>query len=560
VVFVKPEVSEGSGSARIPIDLIRSRTGEEIEARERRSRKCVDVVVPTELAKWGWKRAKCSVGSVTPRMVLKFIATHLWKQGNSGSLWMRMFEKDIPEEVRSTPAWKDVCSPDGSASYKARMWMHLFRDIECDVSNDMLSRSRPLAIYSSIASGVGIDPTSKIVPFAFLDCLKNKNASSLVANERFARHLLGRKPTGPDLSALEAARATMSSITCEVPSEVENAWVVLLCSSTFRGVPLHTKAYRLGVVPILRDPERERAVAAIAAAEAMEREFVAKKAALERAEAELRMRRESAPMAAPIPIAIPLEMDVGSREVVVPYESYPTKSRADVTEIVSLLSGFSGTGMPTKRAAEFIHAMTGIGGAVSDVALAMDQETRRQLSDALDRFARSCGYDGTTNMWIVLGSAYVALYCGGDWVDVLRTINPRAASVVSNPIMARAPFATLGLMASCAIVASIDASERSVPSEFVELLTEYSSMVAATLKREDMMTDRMGTFVRMMIVAYHTGIGYSWMDMWRRFGWSLDSVSATAISEWKKLHPHMPNCVRAAIVSAFAPGTKIVRR
>lgn len=523
-----------------PISLVRLNTeGTQI---------MLDTTVKQTLKRCGWRKRDrkmgCTRKSLCTKDIKKFLLANMCNITTRDSLWIRLFEKSIPDHITSNVFWKDLSSPQGTVTFDPGLWLRLFEDIDCRIAYDILRDSRPLAIYSTIAQQCGIDHTTRILPFIYMENLIGKNYTSLINDDKFMTYMYnGRLPQYHERVAVKGAYDSMASLICNVPNELENAWVMLICSSYFRGQPLSPVTIKTKTIPMLKDyktKEEEQAEAEEAARlrEVAESERLAKEAA------EI---QEAKSIPQPEVVGVPSQ-DNNIPEIQNPFVAYPDTQRMENNEIANVMKNIVCERGPTPAQEEFIRWLQ-----MDENEEYGSKRAHELISKAFEDFKIAAIY-GMVDPWRILSAIITIIVSGSYWKNLYGVFlddyleeNGVAITNALKPIFDPEAF--------CVFLKAIDISGiKNIPAEIHGISSKFLVTVGSFLKMEDKLNFEID-FPRMMLAIYYKRPGdvldheVDWIEIWKGCGWSVDTDVISAISKWKLSYSTLPYLVRAMILA-----------
>jgi hypothetical protein len=511
----------------------------------------VDVVASKMFKQCGFRRSdRHPHGKVlTPRRVVKFLVAHISHVAFRERLWLRLFGKNIPATCKTNGTWLDISSQQGAIFFDPAFWTRLFQDVDCRVSHEIIASSTALNTYSVMASQCGIDYTQRILPFMFVEALLGKNYMELIRYDGFMQYMYqGVLPSEAQRTALCNTYSKMAVMKSNIPESVENAYVILFCSSYFRGFPVSRPCIRTKTIPMLDVvPTKAELDAWAAEEEAKAREtklLEMRKRDEEMAAAAEAARQQTSPTETLSMIATP-KAQIPMPAEVPPYVPYPSSRSDDWKKMVEVMGQIACKTGPVGNQVRFLKWL-------ADGGTFGTEEERVAVAKTFLEYGKHVGYSMLVDRWVVLQSAMVCLLGGNDWIDVYAALfagMPKS----SNPTNARNALRLLGDAGMAALLRAIDVSGiTSVPMSVMRVAQDFLAVVGGHLKAEDK-TAFDAKFPAMMMVIYNQASEdpLAWVDVWRSFGWSHTIGVTNAVTEWKRKYPTLPIEVRAEILSTF---------
>lgn len=494
----------------------------------------------------GWKIDKV----LLPKHFMKFLVAAMLHFSDRNALWMRLFGKGIPRSIEHNPAWIDLVSPSGSTRFEPAFWSTFFKETRCHISPKLVQMSRYLALFVDIANMHGINVTvENILPIFILRLLAGRNAAAIVADDSIAKLMFkGSMHEGQAArERMDAFASKLLTVRWTAPVEEENALVMLLCASTFRGAPFLRRCFHDGLIPVIQHISPRHVNECIGSQVC---DTVGCQCGPHEGSPSSTMTENEPGLSKTHLLLMESKKKEMEEKIIPAYTAFPCiPVQGNKKTPVEMLSMFSLHMEPlSKRQASIANIVSGY-----EIVGKIDNE----FNQIANVYANMMGFSKTVDAWAIVKSMYVALVGGCWWLDAHKIIVKEHiydAKNEKNYMLARNELAKLDLDMIVKLIESVDATRvKATPVEFSLEQMILASRLAEPLKRIPYGIDPLSALVQMSL-AMHMVSGnsssYTKTDLWKKLGFTLDNGIQKSIDSLVNETPYLSNIIRALVMAS----------
>jgi hypothetical protein len=468
-----------------------------------------------------------------PKHFMKFLVANLMNFSDNNTMWTRLIGKAIPRTVEQNPAWIDLISPSGSTRFNPAIWYSFFKAMRCHVSPHLVKMSRYLALFVDLANMHGINVTVKnIFPIFVLRLLAGKNAAAIAADRSIAE-MMYRGSAFEGQAARERMDAFASKLLTTrwmAPVEEENALVMLMCASTFRGAPFLRRCYRDGMIPVIQTIPRyvDECISSGDVGDAVGCNCGPHEEK-EKEEPQQQQQR-------PTPM----------------YVAFPGGKGESPSKMLSLFNLHSDP--LSKNQMALCEIVAGKFAGATDAA----------FSQIVRTYAKMMGFAQTVDAWAIIKSIYVALLGGEMWLDSHKVIVPEHVQEEGSEMkyaLARNELSKLTLPMVIKLMESIDATRVKVlPAELAREQLSLASRLSEPLAVIPKNVDYLSEFAKMVLAIYMVpgNNTYENTDLWKELQFMLDNKVQKAIDSMRAEMPELSGLIRALVMASVTASSSSV--
>ena len=549
-IQMKDTTTEG---AYVPVELIQMQpwASEELKT-------SAQIVIKHAMASFGFTE---TISVVKPHHVALFLAAHMMTILGKQNLFRRLFKKDVKREVAKNPSWRDVTNVRGSVMFDPVFWAKLFSEMRCDMSTTIMERSRYISKIVMIAAEHGIDCSRSILPVFMLRYLTTKNAMALAHDPRFAACVYGVGKTtvseSDRINMLSDFVVKMTNFDWQPVLEEQNAAVIVLCSSTFRDVPLFKHNYDTGTIPVIFTPRSDEGENVDADADGdgccgVGEDMpglvdIAKLPSVPDSKDEI----EDDTLPQLIKISNHEEEEKPNKQPPRLFEPYPSKVH-DMEELLRILSSTKRHHVPTKAQLRLVNEV-------------FHKDHKSLFSTVVSKYSEKMAFPEITDSWITMQSMLICLFGGNDWVDIHDrfVVAGKIDKQYRDVIGARNVVQNIDATSMAMILNDvIDASNvESMPQDIVSMISKLGMLLNQymdAVHREKFDVDA----PKYALAIYwdssvpsgnELALKFKTVDLWREMGWYSDQqMFADIDTKWKTKYGEMlPTPLRALVLATF---------
>ena len=507
----------------------------------------VDVVVPWFLEQCRFVMDPKNMASA--ERVLMILVMHLTQTTRFQNIWKRLVGRKVVRAIAENSTWRNATTvSNGMIPFAPEFWKNIFEAITCSMNPELCCINRTLWMFSQLAEKMKIDPKTRLLPFMFIKTLSEINLVQILESNTFRQYLYRNSVDRIEaLGHVALLRNLGPSPKPDDLDDLEDAWVILLSTSKFRQYPFERITASTGMIPMLtsviaKEEDRLQALAV----ERARKEELADKSDLVVGEPmdgpsggyELARRMATAPRSPPPPAYVPYTCI-----------SYPVGGVLPAgCTAAALLEEFNS--FPSPHASEPKRNL--LFNAVSKGSLV---ELRKDYCAAI-------GVNEMANPVVLLRSIVICMLGGEDWIGIHEKLLASLGRP-PNPVEARN---VLGLMSPAMLqefmsIFDNDGSKL-MPTDVSVVLQQFAGVVMASLTPTEVDTFSRDA-IKMLLVIYYTQWEYAvksarvpelaTTDLWRMFGWTIDTRMVGEINRWKGKNVTLPPAIRSyAIKLAFS--------